>query len=320
MSIVLSSILTLIGGIALLIVSSFILTTTIEDIGKKGKFTHSFTGTFISPVFTSLAELGVILAALITLTPRSGSQIAAGIIIGEPFMVSAIGFPAMAITLLFAARKGSVAKMDGIMPLTLVFIGLSFPLMLIPVFFPSQFSRFSIVLLLLVIYVAVLYYYGKKSSPTAGDTPQTIKNNGLLVLLVIVGITVLAVASIFLVKSVQTIAYQTQISDQLISILIIPIGTIIPETLNSIIWAAESKTNLAMGAITGEEILFVTVYPALGIMASPWIINRNGMYAILVGSIFFILMGLITYKFRNALYLYILWPISIVAFIFLVIY
>lgn len=320
MSVEVVSILTLIGGIALLIISSFVLTTTIEDIGKRARFTHSFTGAIISPLFTSLPELGVILAALVTLSPDSGSQIAAGVIIGEPFMVSAIGFPAMAMTLLLASRKTSAPEIDRVMPLTLIILGLAFPLMLIPIFFNFLPVRISTVILLLAIYVLLIHYYRTRSVNMEEETPLVINNKGVLVILTIAGIIAMIVASVLLVRSVHSIAQEARINDQLISILIVPIGTIVPETLNSIVWASKRKTNLAMGAITGEEALFVTVYPALGIAASPWLINQDGFTAIIIGSVFFILMGLATYSFRRSSYLYILWPIALLLYLLVLLY
>jgi cation:H+ antiporter len=316
----LSIILGLSGGILLLIISSFILTVTIEDIGKRGRLGNSFTGAFVSPIFTSLPELSIIIIALVTLGHISGSEIAAGTIIGEPFMVSAIGFPAMVGAIIFARRNGKIESLDPIMPVTLIFLGICFPLMLIPVFLSSTVSRVLTVLLLIAVYFLLLVYYRKKSSPLADPSSLEIKSKGLLSLLIILGLGLLIIGSVFLVRSVSSLANQTRISSQLITILIVPIGTIIPETLNSVIWAARRKINLAMGAIAGEEILFVTLYPALGIIISPWTVERSGLYAVFVGSIFFLVMGLITYKFRNAYYFYILWPIALLMFLSFIIY
>jgi len=60
------------------------------------------------------------------------------------------------------------------------------------------------------------------------------------------------------------------ISALLLSLLIIPIATELPEKVNSILWIRKHKDTLAFGNITGAMVFQGTLLPAIGIMLTPW--------------------------------------------------
>jgi cation:H+ antiporter len=60
------------------------------------------------------------------------------------------------------------------------------------------------------------------------------------------------------------------ISALLLSLLIIPIATELPEKVNSILWIRKGKDTLAFGNITGAMVFQGTLLPAIGIMLTPW--------------------------------------------------
>lgn len=315
MSSSLSSVLEIAAGMVMLVVSSFILTVSIEEIGKRGKFSESFTGAVVSPIFTAMPELVVIILALILVGRESGSEIAAGTIIGEPFMVSAIGFPIVAITLLAAGRKRRGEEVNPVLSKTLIYMGLIFPIMLIPFYFNYPAIRILTAVILVGLYVVFFRFIGKGEEFEEEASNVRIRNTALLVLIILVGVALLLGGSTALVRGINTLYIQTGINQELITILIVPIGTIVPETLNAVIWASRSKTSLAIGAIAGEEMYFATFFPALGILASQWIITFNGVVAILLTSTFSIIIGTIAYRFRGAAYVFILFLVSLAVFL-----
>ena len=56
----------------------------------------------------------------------------------------------------------------------------------------------------------------------------------------------------------------------MLSLLIIPIATELPEKVNSILWIRKGKDTLAFGNITGAMVFQGTLLPAIGIMLTPW--------------------------------------------------
>jgi cation:H+ antiporter len=57
---------------------------------------------------------------------------------------------------------------------------------------------------------------------------------------------------------------------QLLSLLISPIATELPETLNAIIWIRQGKTRLALANISGAMMIQATVPTAFGLFSTPW--------------------------------------------------
>ncbi len=64
------------------------------------------------------------------------------------------------------------------------------------------------------------------------------------------------------------------ISTQLTALLVSPIATELPETLNAIIWLRQGKATLALGNISGAMMIQATVPSALGIFFTPWLFDR----------------------------------------------
>jgi cation:H+ antiporter len=60
------------------------------------------------------------------------------------------------------------------------------------------------------------------------------------------------------------------VSPLLLSLLIIPIATELPEKVNSILWIRRGKDTLAFGNITGAMVFQGTLLPAIGILLTPW--------------------------------------------------
>jgi len=72
------------------------------------------------------------------------------------------------------------------------------------------------------------------------------------------------------IYGVQGMSHLMGISPLLLSLLIIPIATELPEKVNSILWIRRGKDTLAFGNITGAMVFQGTLLPAIGIMLTPW--------------------------------------------------
>jgi cation:H+ antiporter len=60
---------------------------------------------------------------------------------------------------------------------------------------------------------------------------------------------------------------------QLLSLLISPIATELPETLNAIIWIRQGKVRLALANISGAMMIQATVPTAFGLAFTPWMLD-----------------------------------------------
>lgn len=312
------TIVSLIISLIILVISSIFLTESIEAIGRSMKFTHSFTGAIISPLFTSSAELVIIVLSLIEVGGTQGNEIAAGTVIGEPFMVSSVGFSFLLLSFIIGRNNFRGIKADGVFPITFIMLSLTFPVMLIPLLVKGVLGKISAILILAAVYIYMLYFYHSKGK-TIEETGET-QRKSVTLLKLVAGFILLIYGSHIMVNAINSLSLTYRISAELFSILIIPIGTIAPETMNSIIWAFKGKIDLAIGAIIGEEMLFATFYPALGIVFTTWDITIHGILAILFSSIFSFIAGIAMLSGKGWKWILLFSPAMLMLFLLVVFY
>jgi|GEM_PF-3660809 len=85
--------------------------------------------------------------------------------------------------------------------------------------------------------------------------------------LLLAGYYLLATAAF--ISGMEGVSHLMGVSALLLSLLIIPIATELPEKVNSILWVRRDKDTLAFGNITGAMVFQGTLLPAIGIMLPP---------------------------------------------------
>jgi cation:H+ antiporter len=91
-----------------------------------------------------------------------------------------------------------------------------------------------------------------------------------IVLQLAAGLALLVFGAKGFITGVEGVSHLLHISALLLSLLIIPIATELPEKVNSILWIRRGKDTLAFGNITGAMVFQGTLLPALGILLTPW--------------------------------------------------
>jgi cation:H+ antiporter len=94
-------------------------------------------------------------------------------------------------------------------------------------------------------------------------------------------ILIVAGAQLF-VQNLGILAGMVKIPGQLLAIIITPIATELPEKLNSVIWIRQRKDTLALGNISGAMVFQSSILPAIGLLATPWVLNRQSLGAAIV--------------------------------------
>ena len=85
-----------------------------------------------------------------------------------------------------------------------------------------------------------------------------------------IGLALLIFGAKGFIHGIEGTSHILGISALLLSLLIIPIATELPEKVNSILWIRRGKDTLAFGNITGAMVFQGTLLPAIGIMLTPW--------------------------------------------------
>ncbi|EEG08627.1 sodium:calcium antiporter [Pseudogulbenkiania ferrooxidans] len=90
---------------------------------------------------------------------------------------------------------------------------------------------------------------------------------GLQVVLALVAISV---ASHVFVGQLEAIGTGLHWSPHLVALLLSPVATELPETMNALIWVRQGKERLALANISGAMMIQATIPSALGIFFTPW--------------------------------------------------
>ena len=95
----------------------------------------------------------------------------------------------------------------------------------------------------------------------------------------------------FFVGQLDALGPYLGLKPQLLSLLISPIATELPETLNAIIWIKQGKVRLALANISGAMMIQATVPTAFGLFWTPWTLDRAlvgaGAVTLLAGVLLF---------------------------------
>lgn len=100
----------------------------------------------------------------------------------------------------------------------------------------------------------------------------------------VVAQTILALILIFasshlFVKNLEVASSYLNISPLIISLLLSPIATELPEILNAVIWVRQGKETLALGNISGAMMIQATVPSAFGLFFTPWLFDAHLLWA-----------------------------------------
>jgi cation:H+ antiporter len=137
-----------------------------------------------------------------------------------------------------------------------------------------------LLVLLYVTYIVKTLHASKKlvaeGNGTAADNVMFLSRVGLpttlftIILQTLIGLGVLVAGALGFIDGVAAVSEKLGISVLLLSLIIIPIATELPEKVNSILWIRKGKDTLALGNITGAMVFQGTILPAIGILLTPW--------------------------------------------------
>lgn len=277
-------------GLALLIIlfAAQLFTNALEHLGKQLHLSAGVVGSLFAAVATALPETTVPVMAILAggHNQQVNEQVSVGAILGAPLMLSTLSIFLMTLAVLKSRGiKGRIVPEKKGICRDLNFFILVFLLASSAMYIPQTFSflRAIICCLLIGFYVGYIILTFKASKElvnnghgVAPGVPLYFAKMGLpenqfgIIIQLIIGVGLLLIGAKIFIHGVEILATSLQISALLISLLIIPIATELPEKVNSIIWVRQAKDTLAMGNLTGAMVFQGALLPVLGIWLTPW--------------------------------------------------
>jgi cation:H+ antiporter len=265
-----------VASLILVVVASELFTNAIEWAGYLLNLGSGATGSLLAALGTSLPETVVPIVALATHSPAADS-VATGAVLGSPFLLLTIGAGAtgVAVVLRGGARRLVIDKRQARRDLG-VFLG-AFAVAVLSSLLPSG-ARIAVGALLLLAY-AVYVIATLRGSGAAGEAPEPLhivrwrpgKPHPFLVSVqLVIAVALLIVGSQLFVSALDRTASALQIPALVLALVIVPVATELPETLNSVLWVRTNDDMLAFGNVAGSATFQSCVLAAIGVVFTTW--------------------------------------------------
>ncbi len=289
--------------LVIILIAAEVFTNALEHLGEKLGISEGVTGSIFAAVGTALPETLVPLLAIFTYTSATvgsgaGHDIGVGAILGAPLMLATLSLALMTISVwkrrgtqghLRPERTGLVRDLN--------FFIFAFAIAAVAMYVPHTLPvvRYGIgacMVLTYFVYVMMTISASKalveEGHATEAQSDMYLcriglpNNMAIIILQMILGLALLILGAKGFINQVEGVAAIIGISALLLSLLIVPIATELPEKVNSILWIRKGKDTLAFGNITGAMVFQGTLLPAIGIMLTPWEPRKEVLWGIII--------------------------------------
>ncbi len=283
-----------------ILIAAEVFTNALEHLGEKLKISEGVTGSLFAAVGTALPETSVPLLALLAGTQNAATneEIGVGAILGAPLMLATLSLSLMAISVW--KRRGTQGHLrperTGLAR-DLNFFIIAFSFAAVAMFVPHTLVavRYALGFCMVMIYFiyVMMTINASKALVEEGHATEAggdmflckvgLPNNmAVIVIQLLLGLGLLVAGAKGFIHGVEAASHLLGISALLLSLLIIPIATELPEKVNSILWIRKGKDTLAFGNITGAMVFQGTLLPAIGIMLTPWVPRQEVLLGIVI--------------------------------------
>lgn len=280
-------------SLGIILMSAEAFTNGVEWLGRKLRLGAGAVGSILAAVGTALPETMVPLIAFLgTEGEAAVAEVGIGAILGAPFMLATLAFFISGLAVLIFRRKNEpLLVVTSVIRRDLSFFLIVYSFAIIASFLPTRSLKLAVASLLPILYVIYVIQTVRHSHGTEehGSLPALYMarrdpNPSLRLVLAQLALALLGIigGAHGFVDSVQSVAITTGIPAFVLSLIITPIATELPEKFNSVIWLRRGKDTLALGNITGAMVFQSSVIPAIGIALTPWVLEPLALWSALL--------------------------------------
>jgi cation:H+ antiporter len=292
--------LELLAAFVLIIGGAIGFTNAVEWLGKRLNMDDGAVGALLAAVGTALPESVIPIVALLSGGGSEATEVAIGAIIGAPFL---LGTLAMLLVVgaahVFSGRREQGVELrpdDRAVRRDLTWFCALIPVAIVlGIFGAPDGVRYAGAALLVIAYgfyvqrtlakggdadeeeeIAPLYFDWSRDDP-----PSTFQ----MVLQFAVSLAAIIGGAELFVGAVEHIAEAAGISALVLSLVLAPLATEMPEKANSVLWVRRGKDALALGNITGAMTFQATIPVALGLAFTKWDLETAAVLAGVIGLV-----------------------------------
>ncbi|MCX7709939.1 MAG: sodium:calcium antiporter [Clostridia bacterium] len=292
-------------SLAVILLSCELFTNGIEWLGKKLKVGDGVVGSIFSAVGTCLPETMIpIIAILFSNHGANSVDVGIGAIVGAPFMLSTLAFFISGISvLIFWKRRKTGLNMlvnNKILSRDIGFFIIVYSIGVAAALIHSAVIRPFVAVFLIAYYIYYIILTVKQDHVSHGELEtlyitKMIKakpNMAVILFQVLLALAGIVLGAELFVENLEKVSEVFGISALVLSLIITPIATELPEKFNSVIWISKKKDTLALGNITGAMVFQSCIPVAIGILATSWELDIKAI----VSAVLSIASALVTYS------------------------
>jgi len=281
---------------AIILAGALFFTNAVEWLGHRLELGEGAVGSLLAAVGTAMPETLIPIVAIIGGTEGS-DDVAIGAIIGAPFLLATLAMAIVGISA-YAWRgkreqglklNADIETLDRDLIFFLIFFALALVVGLVlpdPLHIPAAIG-------FLVAYAA----YVRATLRGGGDvqevdsigrlyfdrTPGTEPPLILILVQLVVSLAAIVGGAHLFVEEMIKVAEDVGVEPLVLSLILAPLATELPEKINSIFWVREGKDSLALGNITGAMVFQSTIPIAVGLALTDWELSRYAVVSVVLG-------------------------------------
>jgi cation:H+ antiporter len=300
-------------SLCLILLACTIFVNAIEQTGEKLNLHQGIIGSILAAVGTALPETIIPIIAILFSSGQKAHDIGIGAIAGAPFMLGTLAFfvtgLAVIIYALLGKRKLAMNGDASLVAKDLLFFIIIYGIAVLTTFVHHSGLRIAIAASLLLSYG----FYLKITINKATEQNEAVEelyfkrflklpdNLFWISTQVLLGLILIIWGAHMFIGYVETLSIAFGVAPLILSIIITPIATELPEKVNSVIWIGKQKDTLALGNITGAMV-FQSCFPVVfGIVFTPWDLAGTTMFSAIMAfvSSFIVLGWVLIFKSIN---------------------
>ncbi|MGZ4952907.1 MAG: sodium:calcium antiporter, partial [Halobacteriota archaeon] len=278
-------------SLVLIFVGSVLFTNGVEWLGRLFNFSEGVSGSILAAVGTALPETVIPLIAIFFVGGTTGSAIGIGAILGAPFMLGTLALFITGLSVFVFRRRrenGTHLKVihrtqeRDLSFFVLIYVGAVGASLL-----PSAQTKLFVAPFFVLFYI-VYAWRVFKADPGASHCeldPLTLNawyarvrrsatkltpSRSLVIIQTLLSLVFIIAGAQLFVDQIVSLAELLSINAVLLSLVISPIATELPEKLNSVLWVRQGKDTLALGNITGAMVFQSCIPVTFGIAFTSW--------------------------------------------------
>lgn len=301
------SIVLLALSLLFILVSCYVFVNAVECLGRACNFHQGIIGSILAAIGTALPETLIPIMAILFTRNSSAHDVGIGAIAGAPFMLSTLGFFVTGISVIVYSALGKRSR-EMKVNCSIISKDLTFFLVIYgaavatTLFHEIIWLKITVACCLLASYIVYFKLIVNSEGSLLEDVEDLYlkkffklpENKFVISVQLAFALAGIILSAHFFIDNVQVLSHFIGISPLILSLIITPIATELPEKLNSIIWVGRKKETLAIGNITGAMV-FQSCFPVVfGMIFTPWHLQGMTVVSAVLG---------LTSAFANLLWL-----------------